>query len=198
MGSDLSHIQDFIAELPPFSELTNETLGLLIKSLEIEYFRANDRLKRTDGLVIIRAGAAELKGADQQLIDRCHEGTSFYLAGLNAEHPGITATFIEDTLAYILPDKDYQRIKQDNRDFARFFHSQRSRRIRRASRYEPKAHEMMRPVSDIMARQLVSVQSHRAMRPGDERLSRILVADYRKRRTARHCHRSRPTLASIG
>ena len=84
----------------------------------------------------VTASAAEIKDADGQLIERLEEGESFNLQGLLFERPGITVVLIEDTLLYFFGEEDYQQLRTNHRHFDRFFHSQRSRRIRRAAMRE--------------------------------------------------------------
>jgi len=58
---------------------------------------------------------------------------------------------IEDSLIYLLPEESYKKLRSKDRDFDRFFHSQRDRRIRRAGRYEPNPSEMLRSIKVLMS-----------------------------------------------
>lgn len=185
MQTDLGHIIEFIRLYPPFSELPEGSLPAFVKQLEVVYFQQGEHLSESPGLVIIRSGAAELRDEESQLIDKCHEGTSFNLKGLNKEHPGISATFIEDSLVYILPQEEHEATKTKYRDFGRFFHSQRDRRIRRAVRYQPKPHEMARSVQHIMSTKIASVAAECSIRETaqqmtEKRVSSVLVLEDKK------------------
>jgi len=180
MTPELEHIKDFIASHVPFDDLPDERLEAMVKQLEIIYYRQGSVLEQSPGLRIIRSGAAELRDQEHLLIDKCQEGSSFNLQGLNQEHPGIRATFIEDSLIYFFPEEGYQKLRKQQRDIDRFFHSQRNRRIRRAARYQPKPHDMMRTIEPIMSKDILWVPpntsiSETAFKMSERRLSSILI-----------------------
>ncbi|MEZ5506334.1 MAG: hypothetical protein R3F38_10295 [Gammaproteobacteria bacterium] len=50
---------------------------------------------------------------------------------------GVTAQIVEDSLIYLLPRVHYESLRAQFRDFDRHFHSQRSRRLRRAAAISP-------------------------------------------------------------
>lgn len=181
---ELSSITSFVAAHPPFDVLPQDEVVTLVKCLKINYYRKGERFydhpEDTGGLRIIRSGAAEIRTEDGQLLDRFGEGISFNLKGLNIEKPGIGVELIEDSLVYFLDEKNYQQLRKNNRDFDRFFHSQRSRRLRRAARHDPKPAEIMRPVSEIMTRKVWSVRlgtsiQQTAKLMSSKRVSSILV-----------------------
>lgn len=180
MTPELEHIKQFIASHVPFDELPEERLERMVAQLEVIYYRQGSVLEQSPGLRIIRSGAAELRDQEHILIDKCQEGSSFNLQGLNLEHPGIRATFIEDSLIYYFPEEGYQALRKQQREIDRFFHSQRSRRIRRAARYQPKPHDMMRTIEPIMSKDILSVSpdtsiSETAFKMSERRLSSILI-----------------------
>ena len=83
------------------------------------------------------------RDGDGSLLDRLGEGESFHIGGLNAELGNVEAIVIEDTLVYLLPDVAYQEMRAGQRNIDRYFSGQRSRRLRRAARYEPQPHSML-------------------------------------------------------
>jgi CBS domain-containing protein len=186
---ELSSLLDFLKDCIPFDELPESELAALLTKIEITYYRKGTAFEYTDGgdggLRIIRSGAAELRDKEDRLVDRLGETVSFNLMGLNAEQPGIKATLIEDSLIYLIPENYYQEIRKQNRIFDRFFHSQRSRRVRRAARHEPNPHEMMRLVKDVMSNSVLSISStvtiqQAAEKMSDRRLSSVLIMDNQK------------------
>jgi CBS domain-containing protein len=186
---ELSSLLDFLKDCIPFDELPESELAALLTKIEITYYRKGTAFEYTDGgdggLRIIRSGAAELRDKEDRLVDRLGETVSFNLMGLNAEQPGIKATLIEDSLIYLIPENYYQEIRKQNRIFDRFFHSQRSRRVRRAARHEPNPHEMMRLVKDFMSNSVLSISStvtiqQAAEKMSDRRLSSVLIMDNQK------------------
>lgn len=182
---ELIAIQEFLLTCIPFDELKEDTINRLLADIEISYHRkgtvfAKEHLK--DGLRIVRSGAAELRSASDMLLDRLAEGDSFNLAGLNFEQPGIKAILIEDALIYTLPEKSYQQLRSDNRFFDRFFSSQRSRRVRRAARYESSPHDMMRDVSSVMSEAVLSVPPSSSIQQtakimSEARISSVLIME---------------------
>jgi CBS domain-containing protein len=160
MSPELAAIHNFIRECLPFDQLPNAVITKVLADIEVSYHSKGSQFGPQDlagGLRIVRSGAAELRCAKDLLLDRLAEGDSFNLMGLNAEQPGVKATLIEDTLLYTLPEIPYQKLRSQYRAFDRFFSSQRSRRVRRAARYEPVPNDMMRPLSDLMSDELLTV-----------------------------------------
>ncbi len=183
LSPELSAVKDFLTECIPFDTLTDDQLNQLAPAIEVCYFRQGHIFRSEDdngGLRIMRSGAAELRVDDDRLIDRFGETVSFNLLGLSQEQPGIRATLIEDSLIYYLSEIDYQRLRKQYRDFDRFFHSQRSRRVRRAARHETTPSEMMRRVKDLMSVNVLSVSpadsiQSTAQLMSEHRVSSVLV-----------------------
>ncbi|GLS24307.1 DUF294 nucleotidyltransferase-like domain-containing protein [Marinibactrum halimedae] len=160
LSPELKNVGDFLAECIPFEQLDQKELYQVAAMMEVEYFRSGHVFKSDDdagGLRILRSGAAELHSSDDRLIDRFGETISFNLMGLGQEQPGIRAVLIEDALIYRLPEDAYQQLRQRHREFDRFFHSQRSRRVRRAARRETNPSELMKSLRDLMSPQILWV-----------------------------------------
>lgn len=183
MSPELRAIHDFISECLPFDQLPNAVIETVLSDIEVSYHRKGTCFGTQDltgGLRIVRSGAAELRCAKDLLLDRLAEGDSFNLMGLNAEQPGIKATLIEDALIYTLPEIPYQNLRSQYRAFDRFFSSQRSRRLRRAARHEPVPNDMMRPLSDLMNNELLTVEPTTSIQQtaalmSERRFSSVLV-----------------------
>tara|TARA_B110000196_G_scaffold20540_1_gene16122 strand:- start:967 stop:2808 length:1842 start_codon:yes stop_codon:yes gene_type:complete len=183
MSPELIAIHNFLSECLPFDQLPNAVIAQVVSDIEVSYHSKGSQFGKQDldgGLRILRSGAAELRCAKDLLLDRLAEGDSFNLGGLNVEQPGIKATLIEDALIYTLPEIPYQQLRSDYRAFDRFFSSQRSRRVRRAARHEPVPNDMMRPLSDLMSNELLSVTPDTSIQKtaalmSEHRFSSILV-----------------------
>lgn len=155
-------IQDFLIGCQPFDRLPKDVLHELIGKLTIAYFRCGqvfDRRTPHQGLRILRSGAIEIRDQNNKLLDRLEEGESFNIASLSSEHSETRAILIEDALIYWLPDESYQQLRTQFRDFDRFFHTQRDRRLRRAVRYQETPHQMMAPIASLMSTDLLAVSS---------------------------------------
>ncbi|NVK39293.1 MAG: cyclic nucleotide-binding/CBS domain-containing protein [Gammaproteobacteria bacterium] len=180
---ELNSIRDFLLECIPFDELPIEQVNRIVNHIEISYHRKGTIFKSDEneaGLRIVRSGAVELRSENNRLLDRVGEGFSFNLMGLNQEQPGIHAVLIEDCLIYYLPEKSYQGLRQEFRYFNRFFHSQRSRRVRRAARHEPNPSDMMRPIKDLINGEIFTVTPNTSIQQcaahmSEKRISSILI-----------------------
>jgi CBS domain-containing protein len=180
---ELDAIQDFLLSCIPFDQLTRKQISFLVSRLQIQYYcRGHVFLgdQELGGLRIVRSGAVELRTEDGTLIDKLGEGLSFNLLGLQQEQPGIRATLIEDALIYFIAEEDYQTIRQQDRDFDRFFHSQRSRRIRSAVRTQTDPGTLIRSISDVMATDVLTVDvnssiQQTALQMSERRVSSVLV-----------------------
>lgn len=184
MNPELKAISEFLCECIPFDELPVEEVESVVPSIEIAYYRKGHVFEGQDDadLRILRSGAVELRGDTEQLIDRLDEGASFNLKGLRQEEPGIKAVLIEDSLLYIFPEDEYQKLRKQRRGFDRFFHSQRARRVRRAARHEPNPSDMMRQVKDLMTSEVIAVAPDQSIRLTAKlmtqcRVSSVLVMD---------------------
>ncbi len=157
---ELSEIAGFLGASPPFNELEPIDLEASASALRITYHPQGERFDRSarpEGLRILRSGAVDIRDGEGTLLDRLGEGESFHIGGLSAELGEVTATVIEDALIYLLPDENYQVLRTTHRSIDRYFSGQRSRRLRRAARYEPQPHSMMREVHTVMSTRLLTV-----------------------------------------
>jgi CBS domain-containing protein len=158
---DLAPIADFLGATLPFDCLAAHDLAQLLERVTISYHTRGESFDAGSdhrGLRILRSGAVDLRDADNTLLDRLGEGESFHIGGLNAERGGVCAMVIEDALIYFLPDAAYQALRQAHRDIDRYFSSQRSRRLRRAARYQPAANTLLQNLRNYMSTDLLTVQ----------------------------------------
>lgn len=182
---ELEIVSSFLRESLPFDELPEDVFDTLPAKIEIIYYQKGHVFSGAEnetGLRIIRSGAIELHGENGQLIDRLGEGESFNLKGLRREQPELQAVLIEDSLLYQLREADYQTIRRSNRDFDRFFHSQRDRRIRRAVRVESNPSHLLRPIADVMTVDVLSISPYVSIQEAAHamsiaRVSSILIQD---------------------
>ena len=159
---ELVPIAEFLQQSLPFNELPLKLLYQTVDKIVVQYhcrsevFNADTQEK---GLRVVRSGAVEIRDSDNKLLDRLGEGESFHIAGLNAERGEVQATVIEDALLYLLPDDAYRNLREVDRNFDRYFSGQRSRRLRRAARYQPEPNTMMQEVRTVMSTGLLTVSS---------------------------------------
>lgn len=157
---ELLPVAEFLEQSLPFNELPKAELYRVVAQIVVLYHCRGDVFNRNTeeaGLRIVRSGAVEIRDSDNKLLDRLGEGESFHIGGLNAEQGEVQATVIEDTLFYLLPDTVYRQLREGNRNFDRYFSGQRSRRLRRAARYQPEPNTMMQEVRTVMSTNLLTV-----------------------------------------
>jgi CBS domain-containing protein len=157
---ELAPIGQFLHQSLPFSELTTEDLHRTVGKIVVQYHPAGESFNKQTaekGLRIVRSGAVDIRDSDNKLLDRLGEGESFHIGGLNAEKGEVQATVIEDALFYLVPHEHYKRLREGNRAFDRYFSGQRSRRLRRAARYQPEPNTMMQEVRSVMSTGLLTV-----------------------------------------
>lgn len=185
VGAELGDVAEFLRGSPPFAELDIAQLSDAVSALRVAYHRRGehfDRDSELSGLRIIRRGAVDLRDGDAKLLDRLGEGDSFHLGGLNRGPTQVVAQVIEDALIYRLPDDAYRGLRQANRAFDRHFSGQRSRRLRRAARFQVPPSAMLAPVGTVMSRDLLTVPPDRSVHEvaramADRRVSSAFVVD---------------------
>ena len=182
---ELVPIAEFLEQSLPFNELAKSDLYATVDKIVVQYHCRGDVFNRETaekGLRIVRSGAVEIRDVDNKLLDRLGEGESFHIGGLNAEQGEVQATVIEDTLIYLLPDVPYYHLRECDRQFDRYFSGQRSRRLRRAARYQPEPNTMMQEVRTVMSTNLLTVRpadtvQQTAQVMADRRVSSAFVVD---------------------
>ena len=158
---ELVPVAEFLEQSLPFNQLGKAELYAVVDKIRVQYHCRGELFNRETpekGLRIVRSGAVEIRDSDNKLLDRLGEGESFHIGGLNAEQGEVQATVIEDALLYRLPDEAYQGLRERDRNFDRYFTSQRSRRLRRAARYQPEPNTMMQEVRTVMSTDLLTVK----------------------------------------
>lgn len=182
-GLALTGVEEFLRTYPPFEFLPDNLLAFLVNKLEISYFTNHSTFEDLPhGLRIIRSGAAEVKGENDLLIDRLEEGDSFNQKGLMDSNPLIKIKLIEDSLIYFLPQDTYLEIRRLDRNFDRHFQNQRSKRLRRATRYEVNPQGMLEKISAKMNRNLVTVNKNMTIQNcarvmSEKRVSSLLIVE---------------------
>jgi CBS domain-containing protein len=159
LSPELAPVAEFLQQTLPFNELPIDVLYYTVDRIVVQYYPRSQVFNRDTlekGLRIVRSGAVEIRDSDNKLLDRLGEGESFHIGGLNAERGEVQATVIEDALCYLLPDEAYRQLRESNRKFDRYFSGQRSRRLRRAARYQPEPNTMMQEVRTVMSTGLLT------------------------------------------
>ncbi|MCP3869415.1 MAG: cyclic nucleotide-binding/CBS domain-containing protein [Gammaproteobacteria bacterium] len=191
MEIELLEIRDFLAVHHPFDQLSDPFLTMLPEKLEIRYFRRNTSIPDSGSvnnyLYIVRSGAVELLGKENELLARLSEGDVF---GYRASHRETQekqrrGTAIEDTLVYQLSASDVDHLCDKNPQFAYFFGPAGSdllKDVMTSSGQDPKTQVslMTTPIKDLINRQPITISPsstirETALKMSEERVSSILV-----------------------
>lgn len=167
---ELTMVTEFLRHCLPFNLLTDEALLASGNKIVIRYVKQGTAIAadESSALRIIRSGAVDLLchgegGNDRddhcKLLERLGETEHFNLKGLAEHEPQVYARTIEDTLFYELPLDEYVALRNEYRDFDRYFHRQRSRRVRRANRVQTQQAPMMQALASVMTTDLLTVSS---------------------------------------
>jgi CBS domain-containing protein len=137
MDVELIEIREFLASHAPFDRLPDAVLDLLPQRLAVRYLRRGTAFPPDDdaepSLYILHRGAVELRDVDGGLVSKLAEGDLCVSpCGGGAEMAGLVGQTAEDTLAYLLPCADLDRLRAEHPDFAEHFNASMSHRLRKA------------------------------------------------------------------
>jgi len=137
MDVELLEIEDFLKNHHPFDLLPKDALKQVIHTIEIKYARRGTVLFRpeetNDFLWVVRTGAVETIDPEGQLLARLSEGECF---GVRAILRGGIAVnrceAIEDSLLFMIPVTEFERLRDTYAQFAFFFAPMGGERLRTA------------------------------------------------------------------
>ena len=136
MDVELIEIQEFLASHPPFDQLPETALAQIPRNITVHYLRRGTPFPPPDGeasaLYIVRRGAVELRKG-RELTGKLAEGDLFSGACRpdNADY-GLTGNTVEDTLVYLLPCAEAERLRTAFSEFAEHFEHSTAERLRKA------------------------------------------------------------------
>lgn len=192
MDVELIEIRDFLATHHPFDLLPGEVLEQLPKKLSVRYFRRGTVFPPADAdsacLYIVRQGAVELRDASGDLASKLAEGdlcpSPCRPDDPDARFAGVT---VEDTLAYLLPCPELDRLRHEHPAFAEHFDHSVAQRLRSALNViteEPAGGIglMTVRVSDLVGRSLVRADPDMSIREAarimtENRVSSLIITE---------------------
>ncbi|RUR37847.1 DUF294 nucleotidyltransferase-like domain-containing protein [Vreelandella populi] len=147
MDIELLEIRQFMGQFPPFDGLSDELLDVIAERVEVSYFKTgSDILVLNDilnELCFIRSGAVEVYRRQGELYNRLGEGDIFGHFSLLRNHKvRFPAQAIEDTLIYFIPNDVFQRLCEEDDDFADFVELERPR-LETVAEQQKKSNDMM-------------------------------------------------------
>jgi len=184
---EVAEIRDFLGHCVPFDQLSDELLTLAAKAVSVRYFRqgsGNDLMDDRDPkLYVVRSGSFEVRGAQNELVDRVDQGGTFgYPSLLTGDAITNHVVALEDGLLYQIGDTTFQRLRAESREFDRFFNRAYANRLRQAVRFREKNHQLVQHVRQLLTKRPVAVTpatrvAEAAIIMTRERISSLLVVD---------------------
>jgi CBS domain-containing protein len=164
MHAELSDIHDFLTQHPPFSLLPSQVLQSLPTQLKVRYFRRGSQFPPQDEsptqfLYLVRTGAIEWRDQQGHILDKSAEGDITPTPCQPMSTLQILGITVEDSLIYLLPCEFVARLRQAHADFATYFETSISQRLRQALEHirndAPNTSLLTVKVQDLMSGSLV-------------------------------------------
>ncbi|HSP00641.1 MAG TPA: DUF294 nucleotidyltransferase-like domain-containing protein [Thioalkalivibrio sp.] len=125
MEAEIREIRDHMGQFAPFDRLGDDLLDDLAASVEITYYKAGTSIfelgEPIHTLPFIRSGAVEVYRHNGELYNRLGEGDIFGQFGLlRNRRVRFPVKAIEDTLLYLIPEAVFDRLCNEDDNFADF------------------------------------------------------------------------------
>ena len=125
MEAEVQEIREHLRRFPPFDRLEPEWLEQIAASVEVAYYRDGSAIQEygepIDALRYVRSGAVEVYRHNGELYNRLSEGDIFGHTGLlHKRQVRFPAKAIEDTLLYLIPADVFDRLCNEDDQFADF------------------------------------------------------------------------------
>lgn len=136
MDIELIEIRDFLQKHHPFDMLSIDVLDTVVKQIEVKYARRGTTVyqpgETCNYLGIVRTGAIETTNPQAELLARLSEGECFAVIGVLQGVAQNKSEAIEDSLLYMLPKVEFDRLCESHSQFAFFFDPMGAQRLRQA------------------------------------------------------------------
>lgn len=171
----------FLRRFPPFSELDDERIATITKTIEIEHFPQGTTILREDGppaeaLYVIRKGSVELLSGEVAQ-DVLGEGENFGAFSLiSDESPTMSVRAFEDTLCYLIPEGVADALLRTDAG-TNFILATMLRRIRASTHArEPGVDPKLGPVRALIRREPVTVDPSTSIADAADLMTREQVS----------------------
>ncbi|AKH20767.1 putative nucleotidyltransferase substrate binding domain-containing protein [Sedimenticola thiotaurini] len=195
MEIELIEIRDFLAAYHPFNQLPAEALNQMPELLQVRYFRRDSTIPDTgsidDYLYLVRSGAVEIHGTQDELLAQLGEGDLFgYRASHMEGHAEFRGTAMEDSLLYLLPASEVDRFCREHPQFSYYFEPAGGDRLRDAISGAGEVGSaqlglMTTQIGDMISRAPISMPPSASIQEtagvmSEERVSSILITEESK------------------
>ena len=184
---EIKEIRDFLGNILPFSNLDQDCLSRAANGLRIAYYGKGQGQINIDydnpQLYIVRTGAFEVRDKDGNLLDRLGEGDFFgFPSLLTGENVHNKVQVLEDGLVYLLDLELFQYLRNQSREFDRFFNRAHAERQRRFSEASKKDNQLTIPIDSLLRHEIVSMAPERTVGEAarlmkEQRVSSLLVLE---------------------
>ncbi|QSX35876.1 DUF294 nucleotidyltransferase-like domain-containing protein [Shewanella sedimentimangrovi] len=186
-ASEIQPLMQFLGQLVPFDSLSATTLCHCARRLRINYYsRADGQVHLSPDnpmLYIVRSGAFEVRDSDNELLDRLGEGDFFgFPSLLSGETITNKVVILEDGLVYQLDLDSFNALRQESREFDRFFNRAFAKRLRHQGRFKARELTTTSRISSLMSRSPKTLDCHLSVAEAavcmrQARVSSVLVTD---------------------
>lgn len=195
MEIELIEIRDFLAAYHPFNQLPEQALNQMPELLQVRYFRRDSTIPDTgsidDYLYLVRSGAVEIHGTQDELLAQLSEGDLFgYRASHMEGHAEFRGRAMEDSLLYLLPAAEVDRYCREHPQFSYYFQPAGGDRLRDAISGTGDVNStqlglMTTQIGDMISRAPITMPPTASIQEtagvmSDERVSSILITDQEK------------------
>nr|WP_298250793.1 DUF294 nucleotidyltransferase-like domain-containing protein [uncultured Halomonas sp.] len=140
-------IRQHMGRFPPFEAFSDELLDEVAAQVEVAYYRADSDIfvsdQEIDVLGYVRSGAIEVRRRNGDLYDRLGEGDMFgHFSLLRRQRVRFPVRALEDSLIYFIPDAIFQRLCEEDEQFADFVEVERPR-LETAVKHQKQQNDMM-------------------------------------------------------
>ena len=185
--AEVTDLVRFLQATPPFYALAREQVARVARQLNVTYVPSGtcvlDVGEDTDVLSLVRSGAVELTNESGALVAQLGEGEFFgYPALLTGAPARRRVVAIEDTLLYLIPEAEFDRLRSASDTVDRFFARAHSDRIHDAVREEQQGMPLATPLRALLSRDPVTAAPDVPIRRAaetmrDARVSCLLLCD---------------------
>jgi CBS domain-containing protein len=186
MEIELIEIREFLAAHHPFDSLPADVLDRLPKMLTVRYLRRGTPVPPADAtgrdLYIVRQGAVETRDQRGELIDKLGEGDVLTAACTkHSNEAPMNSVTAEDTLAYLLPCEQLDKLRSAYPEFARHFDATLTERLEKAIEVLQQMPQrssglLTVPVGSLVKRPAVFVGPQASIREAAQRMSNERVS----------------------
>ncbi len=132
MEAELQEIRDFLAGSPDFATLPEAAIDRLPGQLVVRYLRRGSSFPppadlASGDLWLVRSGAVELRDSYDELLDKLGEGDVFATPANGDPVMPVIGRAVEDTLFYMLPATEAEKLRRQHPEFAERFEHASSR-----------------------------------------------------------------------